>query len=390
MIYVTLLDQFHPGIYSSQVLDVCDHLNKKFNANIRVVAFLSLRELYRSDAKKQLKALSPNAMVLPSFPGLRYFEWTAFLLFFVCLFTGERVAICRNVFCTRMALRVKRMGLLKKVVMDGRSAMAAEIGEYNVFPVNYLKQNVQRFERSAVNQSDFRMSVSEQLINYWREKYDYFANDHVIIPCTLDTKYFSEDHFLLSDQVPDLRSALGFRESDIILAYSGSTAPWQSFELLESMLTPILDQDERIKILFLSKLNNDTLKLQTKYGNRVVVKWLQHKEVLAHLHCCDYGILVREQSDTNKVASPVKFAEYLYSGLEVLISENLGDFSDFVRINNCGHVVGEASNKWPKFEKITLAQKQHCFLLAHKFFKKGSTLNDIAYQKLLKHIETND
>ena len=111
MLYITLLDQFHPGIYSSQVVDVCDHLNQKYKANIRIVAFLSLKELMRTDAKKQLKKIAPSALIFPSMPGLKNFEWTAIFLFLICLFTGERIAICRNVFRTKMALRIKRVRL---------------------------------------------------------------------------------------------------------------------------------------------------------------------------------------------------------------------------------------------------------------------------------------
>ena len=74
MLYITLLDQFHPGIYSSQVIDVCDYLNKKHNAKIRVLAFLSIKELLYTDAKKRLHELSPTAIVLPAFPKLRYFQ----------------------------------------------------------------------------------------------------------------------------------------------------------------------------------------------------------------------------------------------------------------------------------------------------------------------------
>ena len=88
MIYITLLDQFHPGIYSGKVIDVIDYLNKKHQAKIRLVAFLSIRELLRSDAKKKIKALSKNAIVLPAFPGLKNFELTGLLLVLVCLFTG--------------------------------------------------------------------------------------------------------------------------------------------------------------------------------------------------------------------------------------------------------------------------------------------------------------
>ena len=76
MLYITLLDQFHPGIYSSQVIDVCDFLTKKYNVKIRVVAFLSIRELINTDARRRLKTLSPSAIVFPSFPGLKNFQLT--------------------------------------------------------------------------------------------------------------------------------------------------------------------------------------------------------------------------------------------------------------------------------------------------------------------------
>lgn len=386
MLYITLLDQFHPGIYSSQVVDVCDHLNQKYKANIRIVAFLSLKELMRTDAKKQLKKIAPSALIFPSMPGLKNFEWTAIFLFLICLFTGERIAICRNVFCTKMALRIKRVGLLKKVVMDGRSAMAAEIEEYDVFPVNYLRNNVSKWERYAVNQSDFRISVSEKLVDYWREKYNYQSDKHVVIPCTLDSKHFGAENYVLNADQAQLKLKLGFSSTDIVAVYSGSNAPWQSFKLLEDNLAPILKADPNFKILFLSKESPDLNRLKVKYEGRIVVKWLEHKDVPSYLQCCDYGILLREQSDTNKVASPVKFAEYLYSGLKVLISENLGDLSEFVLKHKCGSVISFKPNEFIKLETVELNEKKYCFELACKYFKKGSEMNDHAYKRLIEYL----
>jgi hypothetical protein len=383
MIYITLLDQFHPGIYSSQVIDVCDYLCDRHGVKIRVVAFLSIKELRSTDAKARLKKLSPTAIVLPAFPKLRYFQWTAFFLFFVCLFTGERYAICRNVFCTRMALRVKKTGLLKKIIFDGRSAMAAEIGEYDVFPVDYLRKNVAAFEKYAVNKADFRMAVSHKLVEYWRQHYDYKGNEQVVIPCTLDRKYFDKETFRISERSLQLKKEMDFSEEDIVLAYSGSTAPWQSFALLEKMFVPLLQSDIRIKLLFLSKESKDNTRLRDQFPGRVLIKWVEHAEVLDHLACCDYGILVREQSDTNKVASPTKFAEYLYSGLPVLISENLGDFSAFVVQHHCGIVVGENTNDWTQLKKTSPEQKSACFQLATIHFMKESEANSIAYEKLV-------
>jgi len=81
--------------------------------------------------------------------------------------------------------------------------------------------------------------------------------------------------------------------------------------------------------------------LITQFPNQVSRKWLKHEEVTSFLLACDWGILIREQSVTNKVASPTKFAEYLSAGLPVIISENLGDYTEFVKNNDCGIIYSE-------------------------------------------------
>ena len=68
---------------------------------------------------------------------------------------------------------------------------------------------------------------------------------------------------------------------------------------------------------------------------------MQSNEVPKYLLAADYGLLIRENTVTNQVASPVKFAEYLACGLPVIISRNLGDYSEFVTKNNCGYLLNE-------------------------------------------------
>lgn len=389
MLYVTLLDQFHPGIYSSQVIDVCDFLNKKFDAKIRIVAFLSIREI--SSAKPKLKALSPDAIVLPAFPKINYFQLTAILLFLVCLFTGQRKVICRNVFCTRMALRLKSIGFLKKVILDGRGAMAAEIREYDVFPVDYFRDNTASIEKYSVLNADYRLAVSNKLVNYWQEEYGYAGNEHVIVPCTLDSKYFTNvDIKKELEKSCRLKMQLGYLEEDIIFVYAGSTAPWQSFSLIENFFTPLLDQNKNYKIMFLSKENEDNIRFRNKFPNQVSINWVEHKEVANYLMCADYGILLREQSVTNRVASPTKFAEYLISGLQVIISDNLGDFSEFVKETKCGKVISEYNKIHElNFKRSVLDEKLRIINLGMDFFLKDSSRNISMYKKLKRNFCDN-
>ncbi len=59
----------------------------------------------------------------------------------------------------------------------------------------------------------------------------------------------------------------------------------------------------------------------------------------ADLAVSDLGLLLRERNSVNRVASPVKFAEYLASGLPVLVSPGVGDCPDIVRRDRVGYVL---------------------------------------------------
>ncbi|MCX6312806.1 MAG: glycosyl transferase, partial [Bacteroidetes bacterium] len=68
-------------------------------------------------------------------------------------------------------------------------------------------------------------------------------------------------------------------------------------------------------------------------------------------------------------ASPVKFAEYLAAGLEVIISENLGDYSKYVIENNVGMILS-SNPSLSKLLKPDLTQKKRIMELAKKDFLK--------------------
>ncbi|HQF28754.1 MAG TPA: hypothetical protein PLD36_09070, partial [Bacteroidia bacterium] len=120
-----------------------------------------------------------------------------------------------------------------------------------------------------------------------------------------------------------------------------------------------------------------------EFPQQVQRKWVNHQEVTAILTACDTGILIREQSVTNQVASPTKFAEYLSAGLTVIISDHLGDYSDFVRDNNCGTVVN--GDVYPKIVKTDIETRARMISLVKNNWTKEAQLNN--YKKLLSAIQ---
>ena len=70
------------------------------------------------------------------------------------------------------------------------------------------------------------------------------------------------------------------------------------------------------------------------------VRSATHEEVPGLLNASDLGLLLLRPSPNIRTASPAKFAEYLNSGLPVLITPDVGDFSELVVKDEVGAIVG--------------------------------------------------
>jgi hypothetical protein len=135
--------------------------------------------------------------------------------------------------------------------------------------------------------------------------------------------------------------------------------------------------------LFLSKPDAHNAALAARYPGRVEVKWLDHAQVQEALNGCDYGIMVREDTITNRVASPTKFAEYLSSGLRIITSEGLGDFSELVSKEGAG-VVLDKSQALPALTPTSAEERARLRAIAKERFTKGAYA--VEYRKLLAHL----
>jgi len=376
MIYLTYNDS-PSGIFSSQAVDVCRFLNKKFDAKVRLVSIISIRDF--SQNKRKIKSEIPDAIVLPMFPKLKNWKWNFYTLIVFFSFLNTNKIIARGPFAASLALSLKKIGIIKWVCFDSRGASAAEMNEYNVTDNKKIKKNIFLIEKNAVTHSDFRMAVSHELVKYWRDAFEYNIEKHVVIPCTLNSHIFK--NYPPPSFINKNRNEMGFSNEDIVLAYSGSSAGWQSLKLLDEFLHAQMKQNKKIKVILLLKSLPANMKIMEEYKNRIVCKWLNEDKVPVILSCCDYGILIREKSVTNKVSSPVKFAEYLACGLKIIISGEIGDYSEFVTRHECGFVLSNP-NQPLQLNPIPLAEKQKLSLLAINNFSKE--VNADRYQKIIK------
>lgn len=377
-LYITLGDE-PSGVYKSQVTDVCNFLNENLSANIGLLSLISVRNYFRN--RKLIKKWYPSAVVIPMVPRLKNWRLNEWTVAFIIGWGKVKTVICRNPLATNLALKLRESKKVDFVIYDGRGAVAAEWSEYTLVKDKDLLSEISGLEQKAVLKSDYRIAVSSKLIDYWREYYNYNMELHEVIPCTLNYVITQKKSGSNSTK---LRKKIKFRDNDIVIAYAGSTAAWQSFKLMRDFLSTILTTSLHYKVLFLSKENENNRKLKEQFPRQVFMAWVAPEDVPDYLSLCDYGLLLRDFSVTNKVSAPTKFAEYLAAGLSILISDNLGDYSTFVSNHRCGKIISNSINKDNiKLDKITKETKDKNRQLADKYFSKKSKIIINKYKHII-------
>ncbi|MEM7367608.1 MAG: hypothetical protein AAF587_03335 [Bacteroidota bacterium] len=377
MVYLTLGDRYS-GVIASQVLDVAAFLQEELGEKVLVIAFISIRQFFQQRAR--FKHRGQRVWVVPMAPGLHRWRLNKWLMKILILLSGEKKAICRGVLATNLALTLKESGTLQQLIYDGRGATQAEWKEYEVVRSPQLIQEIGALEGRAILDTDWRIAVSQALVDHWQEEFGYQKHAHSIIPCTVN-QLFLADLPSVSKRL-EKRLSYGFDKQAVVLIYAGSSAGWQSFQRMDRWLLELMDQQAAIHILFLAKIELEQLACYRAYPKRVAKDWVRHEDMLLTLSIGDYGLLVREDSVTNQVASPTKFAEYLCGGLQVLISPKLGDYSAMVAQEELGHVVQLEQFDMPVLPQPTEEQKQQLHLIGTSRYSKQSYQS--AYEQVLQ------
>jgi hypothetical protein len=372
--YLTLGDKCS-GIFSGQVVDVCNLLSEKTDENVKLISFISVRDFWKE--KRKINKAYRNSIVLPMFPNLKNWRYNIILLIMVTIYKRYDTIICRNSIPANLGLILKKKKIVKKVVLDGRGAEYEQYVEYNMLSDEILEDKLKQVESYVVNNVDYRIAVSEKLVDYWRNTFEYSKSDHIVIPCTLNRNH---ENIGLNKFT---RNDFGFEDSDIILVYSGSVSGWQSFDKMFKFIRFQMNQNKYLKLLLLTKEVDEVKRFMKEYSNRIVCKWCSEEEVIQMLELGDYGLIIRENTITNEVASPVKFAEYLYAGLRIVMSEKIGDYNLFLKENHCGVVdIDIDKGLYRLFNQEKAVNRK----IAFENFSKNDKIIKSKYELLLKKI----
>jgi len=326
--------------------------------DVSLVVFAPVGELIRRDLRErwhrrrrevQTKFGLPLTL-LPSAPSRALNLWDDAVLLRAWLrlradATAPNLLHCRGSQATHIALRTRRWRPDIPVICDCRGIDAPEFLMYRgvedlaVAEPGVLAEYRQReaLQRSAMEQADAVLCVSDAMRREFATRWNVPAARMRKVPCCTDIEAGRQ----AASRRQEMRMGLGLSDK-FVISYSGSAAPWQMLPETFAAFRQIANLRADAHLLVLT---TDKQILENAAANagipRNITTFMSvpHTEVPAHLAAADLGLLLRDTSVVNQVASPMKFAEYMSCGVPVVLTEGIGDFSDLVRSQRLGLVL---------------------------------------------------
>lgn len=211
----------------------------------------------------------------------------------------------------------------KNILVDVRGASIEEIKSYRDLGIfkRYGKLSIKKEALRNLKNIQYISVVSQNLKKYLESKWSSDNNISVI-------HSLSGEHFQFNiEKRQSIRQILGINNDDILFIFcSGGTGKWQNNELIIKAVTKL-----GYKILNLSPV---------KVSNKNVInKFVKYSEVPNYLSAADIAIIWRNEGVVNKVASPVKFSEYICNGLPVISNRSVKMIYDVITKYKCGKIV---------------------------------------------------
>ncbi len=339
------MQEYKPTVIESQVFSWLETTRDLFDHNA-VVSVVSPQGGQLS--KKRVEEIESTygiryyQIALPGVIGIRDLILLLFVLklYFKHLGAGSLILQSRFMLFSFISPIISLLPKLK-LVYEARGTATVE-HKYSVDAgrISARKERIVRLrEKLILKYSDLIISVSQKQKDFFAKEYGaVISNKVLVIPGAADALkfYYSEE----------LRNAIRGRmslEERIVFLYSGRLdKPWQIPEEVFRTFKHIHTSIPNAFFIILTPDKDIAKQLFAK--NRIpdssfFITYTTLAEINDYLNATDYGILFRENLPINNQASPTKFAEYILAGLKVIISEGVGDFSEFVQEHDCGQVV---------------------------------------------------
>jgi hypothetical protein len=328
LVLVTL-ESLDGTVMSSQVLERSRQL-RKCGIDVRVISlcmtrkswFASLRIASSENSRAGCLSTVAAPAIRSSVPGSIAVNSLIVLLMILCFAPQAELIHARAdsaAATSRFTARLVRIPLL----WDARGDALAEVSspkpsdgicERLIYP---FRMAAARQHRSlALRTADAAIVVSSALRA--RVLAARPSLPSTVIPCGAPATLFYFDQSIREAT----RRRLGIAHNEVLLAFSGSMAPWQCVGETLRLMTQAVEIAPSTRCLIISPDANKIAALAGEtLRSRLISLSCEFNEVPQYLHASDFGFVIREPSRINDVASPIKFAEFSLSGLKVITSK---------------------------------------------------------------------
>jgi glycosyltransferase involved in cell wall biosynthesis len=229
-----------------------------------------------------------------------------------------------------------------RVVFDARGASGPEARLRTQFfhenPDEGMLERVYNrglgFDKRAAEAADAISTISEPLrIDLARHGTN--GKPFGVIPCCVDAPLFD------GEARDEVRGALGVGDDELLFVHVSTEARWEAFDQVYDFFREVSSRRPS-KLLFLTMLDEATIVREIgleALSSGVLVRSVPPHEVKRYLSASDVGLLLRRPHETHRVASPIKFAEYLGAGLAIVVSAGIGETAEVVEGERVGVVL---------------------------------------------------
>lgn len=322
-IYYLTMEGITSTVFKSQVYELLNsELSVENDLTLLLMQPINIR--WNKEIIKQLKDIKKSqkftTKIIPyiGFKGSVSKNLAFFLLNIYIngiLKNANKVIHCRGQEAVAVAKMLKKKNENISIIADIRGVPYEELKEINIGRAKYFYElDNFIFTDKTINHINY---ISNELKKYYHERYNIEMINETVIPCftsfeknleginvseTLNILYVGGQQFYQRiNDIPKLISKIKNNNINVILCLNGN----KNYELENSF------KKLNIKSEFYYNLNKE--QLDSIYSKS------------------DVGILIRDNTNLNKVASPVKLSEYLSKGLYLLIIGEVGDFYRFVK-----------------------------------------------------------
>lgn len=159
--------------------------------------------------------------------------------------------------------------------------------------------------------------VSQQMEQYYRQKYPFLADRRLVVKPIFSTNVLRE---VSQEEQEALRLELGIASQATVLLYSGNLQKWQNFAPMVDLWAKNLHPNYHLVVLTGEpEAAGRILAVSGIPSAQLTVRSVTPNQLAAYYALAHYGMILRDAHVLNKVAAPTKLIEYLYYGLTPVV-----------------------------------------------------------------------